>query len=344
MKTILALLLSLSILARFTNAGCCGDAEPVHPAKALYEEFEALGKLVKPSPLVEYKAEFAPAIKACREKILAYTKTHQGGDLDGLNWARAFERVYLTSAWREWRTYGESEANVREAWGIIAKATPENPHTAADLSLMIARWHIQGWCESDPEACAAFMDEAELDFRGNLSPNGLAAWKFVVPDLEESFILGAESLPPDRRAAFAQKRETGLFRHLQDESISVNTRTDQLAAYANQLYGKGEADRAAPLLDAWWAKYGEAIQSAQFYSERFHIACYGTGDWSKAREALRRMDKLVLAGVIPADEGLYRLVVTNYYKNIVYPEYEMKRRAVIFNAALKKKSPGTTPQ
>ncbi len=69
----------------------------------------------------------------------------------------------------------------------------------------------------------------------------------------------------------------------------------------------------------------------QFYSVRFHTACYGTGDWNKARETLRRVDKLAAAGVISYEDGLYKLIVGNYYKNIAYPDCELKRRAALSN-------------
>jgi hypothetical protein len=113
--------------------------------------------------------------------------------------------------------------------------------------------------------------------------------------------------------------------------VPLLTRSDQLGSYATQLYGRGEAEHAAALLDAWWAKHGEKIPSVQFYSARFHTACYGTGDWSKALEAYRCMEKLVAAGVISDKEDLYRLVVNNFNKNAAYPEDEIKRRAALLN-------------
>src|SRR6266853_336382 len=128
MKTSAAYTLLFATLAQLTNAAYCGDADPAHPAKALYAESQALRELVKAGNRPDYKAEFAPAIKACREKLLAYTKTHHGGDLDGLNWGNTYRSIYLMSACREWKTYRESEANVREAWEILGKARPDDPH------------------------------------------------------------------------------------------------------------------------------------------------------------------------------------------------------------------------
>lgn len=331
----------IATLALFVQSVCGGDGEPVHPAKELFKECEAVRALAGKAQPYTYVAENALAIKACREKLIAYTKTHEGDDLDGLNWANSFRSIYSISASREWRTYAESEANVRAVWEIIAQIKLDNPEKMADVALEVARWHIEEWSKRDPEASAAFMDETQMKYMGKLSQSGLELWKFSIPGFEENFMMAAKSLPPERRAAFVRQREAGIIRHLQDESISVNTRSEQLAAYANQLYGQGESDRAATLLDAWWAKYGELIQTAHFYSERFHIACYGCGDWVKACESLRRMDRLVVTGAIRADDDLYRLVVTNYYKNIGYPEYEMKRRAVIFNADVRKEASST---
>ena len=336
MKTSATYTLLFATLAQFTNAAYCGDAEPVHPAKALYEEFEALRAFVKPGPPAAYKAEFAPAIKGCREKIIAYTKTHQDGDLDALNWGNALESVYSTSAFREWKTCRESEANIREAWEILAKLKLENSQKAADLSLELARWHIESWCTLNPEECAEFMDETAVKFLEKVSPDAVRGWKFFAPSYEEGFVLAAATLPPKRRAAFARKREDGLLHRLQDESVSINTRSDQLGSYASQLYGEGEVDRATALLDPWWTKYGEKIHSPLFYSARFHTACYGTGDWAKACETLRRMDKLVKAGVIPSEDPLYKLMLGNYHKNVPYSEEELKRRAAILNEEKKK--------
>jgi hypothetical protein len=113
--------------------------------------------------------------------------------------------------------------------------------------------------------------------------------------------------------------------------VPLLTRSDQVGSYATGLYGRGEAEHATALLDAWWAKHGEKIPSVQFYSARFHTACYGTGDWSKALETYRCMQKLAAAGVISDKEDLYRLVVDNFNKNVGYPEDEIKRRAALLN-------------
>lgn len=330
MKTVGATLLLFVLSTRMTTGGCCGEAAPVHPAKALYEEVEALRKLVNPGAS-RYKAEYALAIKASREKIIAYTKSHTGEDLDSLNWGNAFESVYLTSTLCEWETERESNANLREGWKILGEVTPQDPQKATDLCLAMALWHIQGWSTGDPEACAAFLDEAAVRFLPKASSDGTRQWKFVAPFFEEQMTAGAAKLPPERRAAFQQTREKTFLRSLQDETMSLTIRSDQLASYASQLYGQGEADRAASLLEDWWDKHGEKIESAQFYSARFHTACYGTGDWTKARDTLRRLDKAAAAGAVSREDGLYKLVVGNYYKNIIYPEYELKRRAALLN-------------
>ena len=161
MKTLGATLLLFALSTRMTTGGCCGEAAPVHPAKALCEEVEALQSLVKPG-LARYKAEYALAIKASREKIIAYSKSHTGEDLDSLNWGNAFESVYLTSTLCEWKTEREANANLREGWKILGEVTPQDPQQATDLCLAMALWHIQGWSTGDPEACAACLDEAAL--------------------------------------------------------------------------------------------------------------------------------------------------------------------------------------
>ncbi|HEV7406483.1 MAG TPA: hypothetical protein VGO11_26265 [Chthoniobacteraceae bacterium] len=302
----------------------------MHPAKALYEEVEALRNLVRPGAS-RYKAEYGAAIKASRERILAYTRAHAGEDLDSLNWGNAFKSIYLTSTLCEWKTEPESNANLRNGWEILSALTPQDPQKATDLCLDLASWHIQGWATGDPEACAACLDEAALRFLPKASPDATRRWRFVAPFYEEQMSAGAAKLPPERRAAFQQTREKAFLVSLQDETMSLTVRSDQLASYAGQLYGQGEAGRAASLLEDWWDKYGEKIESAQFYSARFHTACYGTGDWTKARDTLRRLDKAAAAGAVSREDGLYRLVVGNYYKNIVYPEYELKRRAALLN-------------
>lgn len=329
MKILIPAFLLLTFQAGVAHADCCGNAAPVHPAKALHDECEALQRLVNPGPPATYKTEFAAAIKASREKIIAYTKTHADGDLDALNWGNALESVYMTSAFCEWKSARESEITLREIWKILGPLTPQDPQKATDLCLAVARWHIQGWSTIDPESCATLMDEATLRFLPNASQDAIAGWKFLAPFYEEQFIAGAAKLPPGRRAAFQQKRESDLLLSIQDESLPLSTSSDQLASYAAQLYCQGEADRATALLDAWWTKHGDKIQSVQFYSARFHTACYGTGDWNKARDALRRMDKLVEAKIIPAEDGLYKLMVGNYYKNIAYSGYDLRRRAAL---------------
>ena len=302
----------------------------MHPAKALYEEVEVLRNLVKPG-VSRYKPEYAAAIKASRERIIAYTRAHTGEDLDSLNWGNAFKSIYLTSTLCEWKTERESNANLRAGWEILGEVTPQDSQKATDLCLDLASWHIQGWSSGDPEACAACLDEAALRFLPKASPGATRRWRFVAPFYEEQLSAGAAKLPTEQCAAFQQKREKAFLVSLQDETMSLTVRSDQLASYAVQLYGQGEATRAASLLEDWWEKHGEKIESAQFYSARFHTACYGTGDWTKARDTLRRLDKAAAAGVVSREDGLYKLVVSNYYKNIAYPEHELKRRAALLN-------------
>jgi hypothetical protein len=114
----------------------------------------------------------------------------------------------MLSALREWKTVQESEANLREAWQILGQVTSEPPKKANDLCLDLAQYHIQGWCRSEPEACAACLDEATLRFLPDAGPDALRAWNFVAPFFEEDFVAAVAKLPPERRAAFRQKRES----------------------------------------------------------------------------------------------------------------------------------------
>ncbi len=200
-------LLSLGILTQVTQAACCGEAEPVHPAKALRDECEALQRLVNPGPPATYRAEFAPAIKAIREKVVAYSQTHTGADLDPLNWGNALKSVYMTSAFCEWKTVGESEANVRAIWKTLSQVTPQDTKRTTDLCLGFARWHVQGWSTREPEACAACLDEAALRFLPDATSGAVEGWRFVAPYLEGDHSWGRKAAACSAGGLSAETRE-----------------------------------------------------------------------------------------------------------------------------------------
>jgi hypothetical protein len=216
-------------------------------------------------------------------------------------------QVFVMSAMYEWKTFDAVEAGTHEAWAVVDKSQPANPHSRADVGLALAIWVTRDWQTKDPEGCAKLLDEAGARYVKNAGPAGKREWEFLLPGREQNILMAASKLPLERRRAFFEKREASLQVDLADNSVSMNGRSNRLTAWAQTLRASGNVERALELLDDWWQRHSDEITSTQYFHARF-FAARQAKDPAKADKTLQKAKALVESGKIQPDD-YYRMML-----------------------------------
>lgn len=99
---------------------------------------------------------------------------------------------------------------------------------------------------------------------------------------------------------------------------------------ARKLYAAGEPAKAAELLDSWSKKYGEKIQTADFYAVRFLVASLGLVDRETARKVLDHAKRLLRDGMFSNQDGDFETMMHQYYRLLPLTDDEVKRQSAVF--------------
>lgn len=332
-------------------AGCCftllpeaktQDAATEQPADTAAELRKLVASMRPESfhfgPPFNLPPELTPKVIAARERVVRYTQSHSGSELN-LDWFAGVDNSYMHSTITEWNSYPVAEAGLREWWNVLQSSQPEEEHAAANLSLRMASYHLQNWGRTNPQRCLAILAEAEDRFFSAASADEQDGWKWWVARFAEVFQQSIEKITALERPAFLASLQTLLNKSVDDETMPLHSRTFVVTNQARNLYSHGQPERAAAMLDAWWRKHGEKIRTPDFFAVRFFVAYLGQGDRATAKSMVQRATVLVEEGAFSAQDGNYKGMIDAYYSKLVLTDDELKRRAHLFMSEQKQTSP-----
>jgi len=280
-------------------------------------------------PPFDLPPERAIRAQVLRERLEIFTRTHSGEDLN-LDWFIAAEETFLSCAVSEWNEWAKAEAGLRSWWELLAQAQPSEPHFAANLSLRLASYVLQGWAHVEPERALAILHETDGRFASAASTAEQPQWKWWVARFSETLVRSAKQVPDSRRPAFLEATEALLVDYAHDETLPLDQRTFSVTRRARMLYSAGLSREAATLLDTWGRQFGDQIRTPDYYATRFYVAYVGLGDLGTARAMIERATQLVQAGAFAPQDGNFRGMTDAYYAKLPLTETELKRRAFRF--------------
>lgn len=280
-------------------------------------------------PPFNLSPDLTPKVCAARERIVRYTKSHTGPDLDR-EWFIAAEDSFVLSSITEWNQYPLAEEALLNWWTILEGTRSEDKHLAANLSLRMASYHLQNWIKIHPQECLEILKEAETQFFMASSAGEQSSWKWWVARFAELFQGAAGRVPEPGRAAFLNEVGRLLDQSVADETMALHTRTFTVTNQARNLYAQGKPQQAVALLEAWWQKHGEKIHSPDFYAVRFFVAYLGQGDRPTAARMVEKATRLVADSAFLPREGNYTGMIDAYYARLALTDDELKRQAQLF--------------
>ncbi len=122
--------------------------------------------------------------------------------------------------------------------------------------------------------------------------------------------------------------------YLNDQSTPIRTRAFRVCSLSTSLYGNGDPDGAATILE--YAKNipeGAAfVENPDWLRARFFVAQMGHGDRVLARSILESMDGLISLGKMTQEDGCYLLVIQNYYNHLSLPDIEHQKQVLELRA------------
>lgn len=303
----------------------------------IYEEMLATEALRGRGQHAPQTPEFIAGALSGLEKINAYTRTHTEADLD-VYWQIAFQQIYEQASAAATQDYGEAEAMIREGLALLKTTKAREAKAPGELAVQLVAWHLQHWDDRNPVECAALWDELGEEVMEVGNKDQMNMWQYWQGLVEVYLLRCVDGLSEDTRIAFLEQRGAKLRAFLEDENIPLHRRTTTMRTWLYDLSESGHMEMAAPLIDTWWRRYGDALMIGDYYYARLWVSLFLDGDWEKASETVRRISLLVEEGKIAQDDRAFRQLNKVYYDLIFVPGIELKRAktAALANPVLRK--------
>ncbi len=301
-----------------------------NPAKELAERYQTVWEEHCNITPWKHDAKFADRVRAFREEFMEYTSTHSGPDLNNLHWFNTAKSLLWLSSLREHESFEAADRLFRENVETIASARTDDTAMNNLIIFESLLLHMQQWVsKAPPDASARLLDEAAVIAAE--SDNGAVRkrWGFSggAHHIQVMFALSSlTTMNPKERAEFRASRMEKMLVYLNDESIPLNFRTQTVCWWAAYLSGEHDGAGAISVLDGWRRKYGDKIVKADFYELRMLYAFHYEADLAGARELFMHAARLVREGRIEKGARAWVNMSDKYFKYLLLPEYEVKRR------------------
>ncbi len=300
------------------------------PAEKFADGFRALLKEGRDISPWKHDANFAARVRAFRAEFMEYTRTHSGSDLDSRHWLNTARSLLWLSSFREYESFEAADRLFRENVETIASARTDDPAMNSLIIFESLLLHMQQWVsKAPPEASARLLDEAAAIAAETDDGGVRERWGFSggAHHIQVMFALSSlTTMNPKELAEFRASRTEKTLVYLNDESIPLNFRTQTVCWWAAYLSGEHDGAGAISVLDGWRRKYGDKIVKADFYELRMLYAFHYEADLAGARELFREAARLVRDGKIEEGAAAWVNMSDKYFKYLLLPEYEVKRR------------------
>ena len=312
-------------LAALLAAQACAAGLRPEEQGPLMDRLMAVQEIVikrhKPEPGVELRAE----LRKFWGEVLEYTRTHSGRDLQEIAWGMPFEVAHEWLVHFGRLNYEESDAATREGLKALREAKAEDPRVAAQVAARVGLCHAYRWQKVHPVACARLAGQVGEWVESFKDPALSGVFFRNAACFYGNCLLDQVVIPEEAREEFARDTARLVWRHLNDERLSLRMRTVCLSHWADCLFKIGKTSEAWQALGEWWTRHGDRINEEAYCRVLMKVALLGMGNWDMAKMALEKAGRCRGHWKQSSEEVDYEKTCRLYYDNLRFPGYEVNR-------------------